>query len=168
MMKAQKEVFQYREMNANAAIQCGHYDMPLTKLPILGRMKIPQLVIKTVDDLAKSCTMPKEELHNHIAWCLMKFSDITDNVEHDQSFSCPNDAKYILYNLVLIAVITFQWDDEAVNIVHCTGSTMCRKHTAQRKYTVRLWIETTPNIHYMLNPGHIPALLNCHFIIKAN
>jgi hypothetical protein len=125
-------------MNANAAIQCGHYDMPLTKLPIQGRMKIPQPVIKTLDDLAKSCTMPKEELHNHIAWCIVKFSDITDDVEQDQSFSHPNDAKYILYNSVLVAVIPFEWDHEAVHMVHCTGSTMWGKHTPQREYTLRL------------------------------
>jgi len=36
---ARKEVFQYRELNANAAIQRRDIDMPLTKAPIKRLMK---------------------------------------------------------------------------------------------------------------------------------
>jgi len=76
--KARKEVFQYRELNANAAKQSRDDDMPLTKVPIKQMMKNLQPEIKTLDDLAEWCAMPKEELQNHIAWCFKRFADFTD------------------------------------------------------------------------------------------
>jgi len=76
--QARKEVFQYRELNANAAKQCRGNDMPLTKAPIKRMMSNPQPEIKTVDDSAKWCAMPKGELRNHIAWCFKRFADFTD------------------------------------------------------------------------------------------
>jgi hypothetical protein len=60
--KARKEVFQYRELNANATKQCLADDMPLTKAPIKRMIKNPRPEIKTLDDLAEWCAMPKGEL----------------------------------------------------------------------------------------------------------
>jgi len=93
--KAKKEVLKYWEPNANAAKQRHDDDMPQTKEPIKAMMKTPPPEIKTCDDLAKWCAIPKEELQNHIAWCFKRFADFTDYVNHDQYFSRPSDAKYI-------------------------------------------------------------------------
>jgi len=90
--KARKEVFQSRELNANAAKQRRDDDMPPTKAPIKRMMINPWQEIKTLDDLAESCAMPKGELKNHLAWCFKRFADFTDYVDHDQYFSSLNDA----------------------------------------------------------------------------
>ena len=66
--KARKEVFQYRALNTISGKQCCDVDMPLTKAPIKRTMKIPQPEIKTLDDLAELCAMPKRELQNYIDW----------------------------------------------------------------------------------------------------
>jgi hypothetical protein len=76
--QARKEVFQYQELNANAAKQRHDDDMPLTKASIKRMMKNPEPEIKTLDDLAEWCAMPKGELQNHIAWCFKRFADFTD------------------------------------------------------------------------------------------
>ena len=76
--KVRKEVFQYCELNANAAKQRRNDDMPLTKAPIKQMMKNPWPEIKTLDDLAELCAMPKGELQNHIAWCFKRVADFTD------------------------------------------------------------------------------------------
>jgi len=66
--KARKEVFQCRALNANAAKQRRNDHMPLTKIPIKGMMKNPHPAIKTLNDLAEWCAMPKGEPQNHIPW----------------------------------------------------------------------------------------------------
>jgi len=91
-------------------------------------MEHPQPEIKTLDDLAKWCAMPKGELQNHIAWCFKRFANFKDYVDHDQYFSCLNDAKYIWYSAVANPVRSFQYDEQAVHMVRCTGSTRWRKH----------------------------------------
>jgi len=71
-------VFHHRELNANAAKQRRDDDIPLTKAPIKRMMKILQPEIKTLDDLAEWCAMPKGELQNQISWCFKRFADFTD------------------------------------------------------------------------------------------
>ena len=164
--KARKEVFQYRELNANAAKQRRDDDMPLTKAPIKRMMKNPQPEIKTLDDLAEWCAMPKGELQNHIAWCFKRFADFTDYVDHDQYFSRLNDAKYIRYNAVAIPVTSFQCDEQAVHMVRCTGSTRWRKHKPPRNDTVLLWMGTSPDSHFKSTAGRIPARLKCLFVVE--
>jgi len=93
--KADKEVFQYRELNANTPKLHRNNEMPLTKAPIKQIMKNPGPEIKTLDDLAEWCAKPKEELHNHIAWWFKRFADFTDFVDNCQYFSHLNYAKYI-------------------------------------------------------------------------
>jgi len=82
--KAQKEVFQYWELNANTAKQCRDNDLPLTKAPIKRMMNNPPPEINTLDDLAERCAMPNRELHNHIAWCFKRFDDFTDYIDHEE------------------------------------------------------------------------------------
>jgi hypothetical protein len=101
-------MFQYRELNANAAKQCRDHDMPQTKAPIKEMMKNPRPEIKTLDDWAEWFAIPKGTLPNHIPWCFKRFADFTDYVNHDQYFSLLKDAKYIQYNAVEIPVTSFQ------------------------------------------------------------
>jgi hypothetical protein len=86
-------------------------------------MENPRPEIKTLDDLAEWCAMPKEEIQNHIAWCVKRFADFTAYVDHDQHFSRLNAAQYIKYNAVAILGTSFQCDEQAVHMVCCTGST---------------------------------------------
>jgi len=145
--KARKEVFQDRELNANAAKQHRDDNMPLTKAPIKRLMYYPWPEIKTLDDLAEWCAMPQGEWQNHIGWSFKRFADLTDYVNHDQYFSRLNDAKYIWYKAVVIPVTSFQCDEQAVHIVRCTGSTRWRKHNPPRNDTVHLWMGTSPDSH---------------------
>jgi len=92
---ATHEVSQYRELNANAAKQCCDNDMHLTKATITRMIEIPQPAIKTPDDLAEWCAMPKGEVQYHFAYCFKRFADVTDYVNHDQYFSRLHDAKSI-------------------------------------------------------------------------
>ena len=64
---AQKEMFQYSELNAHPAKECRDYEIPPTNVPIQWLMKILRPEIKTLDDLAGWCAMPKGELQNHFA-----------------------------------------------------------------------------------------------------
>jgi len=164
--KPLKEVFQYRELNANAAKQRHDDDMPLTKAPIKRMMKNPQPEIKTLEDLAKWCAMPKGELQNHIAWCFKRFADFTYNVDHDQHFSRLSDAKYLRYKAVAIPVTSFQCDEQGVHMVCCTGSTRWRKHKPPRNDTVLLWMGTSPDSHFKSTAGVIPVRLKCLFIFE--
>jgi hypothetical protein len=77
-MKAHQEVFQCRELNANAGIQSPDIDMPLSKSPIKRIMTNPQPEIKTFDNLAKWFSFQNWELQNHLAWCFTRFADLTD------------------------------------------------------------------------------------------
>jgi len=77
------EVLQYRNLNVNSAKQRRDDDMPLTKAPIKRMMKNPSPETKTLDDLAEWCAVPTGELQNHFAWCLKRFADFADYVDHD-------------------------------------------------------------------------------------
>ena len=126
--KAQKEVFQYRQLNANASKQHHDDDMPLSKAPMKPIMKNLPQEIKTLDDLAEWCGMPQGEQQNHITGYFKRFTDFKDYIDYGQYFSHLNDAKYIQYNAVAIPVMSFQCDQQAVHIVRCTGSTRWRKN----------------------------------------
>jgi hypothetical protein len=71
--------------------------MPLIKAPIMLMMQNPRPEMKTLDDMAKWCPIPKGELQNHIAWFVKRFADFTEYVDHDQYFSRLNDEKYIQF-----------------------------------------------------------------------
>jgi len=57
-MKSQKQVFEYGELNANAAKRRRDNNMLQTKLPIKQIMSMPQPDIETLDYLAEWCAMP--------------------------------------------------------------------------------------------------------------
>jgi hypothetical protein len=116
-------VFQYRKLNANDAKQRRYDNVPLTEMPIKRMVNNPQPEIKTLDDLAEWCAMPKEDLQNYIAWCFKRFANFTNYVNHNQYFDCPNNAKYIRYNAVANLMTSFQCGKQAVHMVCCTGST---------------------------------------------
>jgi len=52
-------VLLYQELNANTAKQHHDDEMPLNKAPVKRMIKTPPPEIKTLDDLAKWCAMPK-------------------------------------------------------------------------------------------------------------
>jgi len=97
-------------VNANTVKQRHDSDIPLTNVPIKRMMKNLRPEIKTLDDLAEWCAMPRGELQNHITWCFKRFADFTQYVNHDQDVSRLNDAKYIQYNAIAIPVTSFQCD----------------------------------------------------------
>jgi len=165
-MKARKEVFQYWELNRNAAEQRRDNDLPMTNVPINRMMKNPRPEIKTLDDLAEWCAMPKGEIQNHIAWCFKRFANFTVYVDCNQFFSHLNDAKYIRYDSVAIPVTSSQCDEPAVHMVRCTGSTRWRKHKPPRNDTVLLWMGTSPDSHMKSAAGCIPARRKCVFVAK--
>jgi len=140
--------------------------MPLTKVPIKWMMKNPEPEIKTLADLAEWCGMPKGELQNHIAWCFKGIADFTDYVDHDQYFSCLNDAKFIWYNPVAILVMSFQCDVQTVHMVRCTGSTRWRKHKPPRNDTLLLWRRMSLDSQFKSTVGCIPPQLKCLFIVE--
>jgi len=39
--------------------------------------------IKSLDDLAEWCAVPKGKLQNHIAWYFKRFADYTDYIYYD-------------------------------------------------------------------------------------
>jgi len=80
----QKEVIQYRELNVNIPKQPRNDEVPLTQVPIKQTMKNLWPEIKTLNDLAEWCAMPKGELQNRIACCVKRFADFTDYVDHNQ------------------------------------------------------------------------------------
>ena len=123
-------------------------DMPLTEVLIMRIMTNPQPEIRTLDDLAKWCAMPKGELQNHIAWCFKRFANFTDYIDHDQYCSRLSDAKSIWFNTVAILVPSFKCDEQAVHIVHCTGSTRCITHKPPRIDKVHLWMGRSPDSHF--------------------
>jgi len=100
--KARNEVLPYCELNGNPAKLSRENDIPLTKASIKRMMKCLQAVIKTLDDLAEWCAMPKGKLQNPIVCCFKRFADVTAYVDHDQNFSPFNDAKHIRDNAVAI------------------------------------------------------------------
>jgi len=126
-LKTWKEVFPHRELNAIAAKQCHDDDMPLTSAAIKSMMKNQRPEIKIINDFAEWCAIPKGELQNHIAWCVKRFADFTEYVNHDQYVSHLNDAKYIRSKAIGIPVMSVQCDKQAVYMVRCTGSTKVEK-----------------------------------------
>jgi len=129
-------------------------------------MKNQRPEIKTLDDLAEWCAMPKGELQNHIAWCFKRFADFTDYINYDLYFSRLNDAKCMQYNIVAILVMSFHCDEQAVHFVCCTGSTRWRKHKPPRNDTVLLWMGTSRDCHFKSTAGGIPARLKCLFVVE--
>jgi hypothetical protein len=129
-------------------------------------MRNPQSEITTLDDLAECCAMPKGELQNHIAWCFKRFADFTDYVDHDQYFSCLNDAKYIWYNAVEIPAPSFQSDEQAVHMVRCTGSTRWRQYKPPRNDKVLLLMGTSPDSNFKSTAGRIRTRLKCLFVVE--
>jgi hypothetical protein len=86
------EVIQDWEMDAKTVKQ--HLKDILPQMTVLIKLMIYYLSpeIKTLDNLAQQCAMPKAELQNHIALSFLQFANFTDYVNHDQHFSCHNDA----------------------------------------------------------------------------
>jgi len=140
--------------------------MPLSKVAIKRMMKTPRPEIKTFDDLAEWCAMQKGELQNHITWCFMGFANFTDYVDHSQDFSLLNNAQSIRHNPIAIPVMSSQCDEQAVQMVCCTGSTRWRKHKPPRNDTVLLWMGTSPDSHLRSTAGRILARLKCPFFVE--
>ena len=164
--KPRKVVFQYRELNADAAKPHCDNDMPLTEAPIKHMMKHPRPEIKTLDDLAKWCAMPHGELLNHIAWWFKRFANLTDYVNQDRYFSHLNDAKYVRYNALAIRVMFFYGDEQAVHIVRYNWCTRWRKHKPPTNNTVCLWMGTSPDRHFQSTAGRIAAQLKSDFVVQ--
>jgi hypothetical protein len=159
-------VFQYGELNANDAEQQHNDDKLLPNALIKWMIKNPPPDIKTLDDLAGWCPMPKEELHNHIALCFEIFAEFTDYVNHDEHLCLHNNPKNIPYNAAAIPVLSFQCDEQSVHMARYTGSTRWRKHKPPRNNTVLLWRGTSLDSHFRSTVGTIPAGLKCLFIIE--
>ena len=163
---AQQEVFQYRELNANAANECRDNDMTLTK-PCIKRMtKNLQPEIKTLDDLAEWCAMRKGEVQNHNASCFKRFANYTDYVDHNHDSTHFNNANHTWYNTVAVPETSFQCDEQAVHIFCCTGSTRWRKYKPPINVTTLLCMGTSPDSHFKLTVGSIPTWLKCLLIIE--
>jgi len=165
-MKAQKEVLQYRELNANTEKQCCDEDMPRTKVPIKRTMRNPQPEITTLGDLAGWCAMPKGKLQNHVAWCFKRFANFTNYVDLDQYVGGLNNATYIQYNAVAIPEASFQCNEQAVKMVCCMLSTRWRKHKLPMNDTVHLGMGPSPDRHFKSTAGRILVPLKCLFAIE--
>jgi len=63
-------------------------------------------------------------------------------------------------------VTYFQWDEQAVHTVSCTGSTSWRKHKPPRNDTVLLWIGMCLDSHFKSTADCIPAWLSSHFVVE--
>ena len=122
--KAPKEMFQYQQLNSNTVTQRRDDDIALTTVPTKWMMNNQWPEITILNDLAKWCAMPNGELENHIDWCLKRFADYTDYVDHDLYSSHSNNAQIIPYHAVALPVTSFHCDKQAVHMVHCSGSTM--------------------------------------------
>ena len=61
---------------------------------------------------------------------------------------------------------SFQYDEEAVHMVLCTGSTRWRKHKPPRHDTVLLWVGISLDRHFKLTAGCIPGELNCLVVVE--
>ena len=95
-MNARKVLIYCQTLNTKVAKQCCDDGIPLPKAPIKQMMKNLELDIRTLNDLAEWWGMPKGELQNNIAWCLNRYADFTDYVNHNQYSSHLNNGKYIL------------------------------------------------------------------------
>jgi hypothetical protein len=138
----------------------------LMKAPFKRMMKIPRTEIRTLDDLAEWRAMSKGELQNPIASFFNRYANFIYYVDHDQYFRGPNDAEYIRYNTVAHPVTSVQYDQQAIHMVCCTGSTRWRKHKPPRNDTVHLWMGTSPDSQFELTAEHIPTGVKGHSIIE--
>jgi len=161
-----KEVFQYQELNANAANHNRDDDMPLTKALITPTKKNLRPEIKTLDDMGEWCPMPIGELQHHIACCFKWFTDFTEYVYDNQYYSHLNDVKYPWYNTVAIPGTSYQSDEQAVHMVHCTGSTWWKKQKLPSNDTAHFWMGTSSDSHFTLAAGDNPLRLKCLFIVE--
>jgi hypothetical protein len=84
--------------------------MPLITVRWTRLMKYPQTEIKTHDDLAESCAMPKGQVQNHIGWCFKGFTHFKDYVNHHQHFRDLSYAKYIQFNSGATLVMSSQFE----------------------------------------------------------
>ena len=89
-----------------------------------------------------------EEQVNHIPWCLMRFSNVADKVDHNQYFSRLNHAKHISHNAVAIPMMSFQCDKQAFDIVHCTVTARWRLSKLPSYDAVPLWMGTGLDRHF--------------------
>jgi hypothetical protein len=122
--------------------------------------------MKTHDDLAKWCAMPKGELQNHIPWCIKKFATFTDSIDNNQYFGHLNEAEYIQYNAVAILMTSFQCNTRAVQKVSSSWSTKWRKHKLPTNNTALLWMVTSPDRDLKWTAELVPALLKFHSILE--
>jgi len=127
--------------------------MPLTNVHIQRMMTNPQPEIKTLDDFAECCAVPKGELQNHMACCFKRFADLTDYVDHDQYFNLLINAKYIRYNSVAMPVTSLNCEKQTISIGRCTWSTRWGKHMPPKNDTVILWMGTSPDSHFKSTVG---------------
>jgi hypothetical protein len=116
--------------------------------------------------LAEWCAIPIGELQNYIPWRLKRFADFTDYVDHDKYISRCNVSKYIRYNTAPTLVTSFQCDEQALDMVRCTGPSWWRKHKPPRNNTVHLWMGTRLDSHLKSTAGHITTWLKWLFIIQ--
>jgi hypothetical protein len=152
-----EEAFEHQELNANAAKQYCSNDMPTTKAPVMRMMEILRPAIKTLHHLADWYAMPKRAPENHFACCFESFADITDYADHTQCFCLPNDAKYIWYIALAILATVLNYDELAVRLVHCSGSTRWRNHMLPRNESVLLWMGNSPVSNGELTAGRSPS-----------
>jgi len=67
---------------------------------------------------------------------------------------------------VAILVTSWQCDEQAIHMVHCTGSPRWRTYKAPRNNTVLFWIGTSLDSHFKSTAGRIPAWLMCLFFVE--
>lgn len=153
-------MFQNWQSNANTVNKCCNHELPLNSVLIKQIKKTLQQAIKTLDKLAKWSAMPKWELQNHIAWWFDRSADFSDYIDHIQYSSYLNNAKFIWFNTVAIVVMTFECNEQAVQTVCCTGSTMWRKYNRRPNGTVFLMMGMSLTTHCQSTAGHITARLD--------
>jgi len=163
---ARKVVSQYWKLTVYAAKQRCYEDIPSTTVPIERMMKNPLPEIKTFDNLAKCCAIPKGELQNHIAWCCIRFADFADYGDQDQYFGRLNDTTYIWHNPAVIAVTSFECNEQAVHMDSCTGSTRWRTHKPPRNGMVHFRMGTSPDSRCKSPARQISARLKFLFFAE--
>jgi hypothetical protein len=107
-------VFQYCKLNPIGAKWCQDNNIPVTKASIMWMMINPWPVIKTLEDLAKCCTMSKWEVQNHITWCFKRFADFTDYIDYAEYVSNLNIAIFIQCIAMAVWVTSFHCDRQGL------------------------------------------------------
>jgi len=62
--------------------------------------------------------------------------------------------------------MSFQCDEQAVDMVCCTGSTRWTMHMPPRNDTVLLWLGISLDSHFKSTVGCIPTWLKCLFVVE--